>query len=169
MSPPQVLRTAIYVLAALFIAVGLYSLRPSPSDDNPPRDILAADLARRMHANALALDSSRSELARRGTGVTRDVVRYRTLHDTLNVHDTVAVKEFVARSDSVVRSCTAYVESCDRFRVRADSSLASLTTDRDFWRARFESAKPSKWDGVKEWGIRLGIGYAAFKLGQGVR
>lgn len=162
--PARALRCAVW---GLVLIGGLLALRVGPAsrDDDPARDILAVDLARRAHANALALDSARKALVQDTRQVARTIVRYSEIRDTLNLTDTVQVRVFVQRADSVVRSCIQLSESCDRFRVRADSSMATLTTDRDFWKARYEHAKPSRWDGVKEWGIRALIGYGAFKLG----
>lgn len=167
--PRRALRYGFYVLGGCFLLALVLRLGAFSPPDDSARDILAVDLARRMHANALALDSARHALAARRTQVTQTVTRYQTVRDSLVITDTVQVKVFVQAADSMKRSCMAYVESCDRFRVRADSSLASLTTDRDFWRDRFEHAKPSKWAPVREWAIRGLIGYGAFKLGQAAR
>lgn len=79
--------------------------------------------------------------------------RYRTIRDTLNIHDTVQVIRFVARADSVVRACTELQSSCALFRVRADSVIAGLTTERDALTAEVKALHPSRvgrlWGQVK--------------------
>ena len=166
--PPALGRYA--VLVGLGILLVLLAVR-SPSDplDNPAFDALSRAHSRKMAAQAVALDSARTQVVHDTVRVAFAVHEYRTLRDSLRITDTVQVKVFVAKADSVVRSCTALVESCALFRVRAESSLAGLTLDRDVWKAVAESRKPSRWSRVQEWGIRLGIGYVAFKVGQGSR
>ena len=147
LDPRTALRWGLWLLLGLLLALGVRALTASgPAEHDPSRDILAADLARRMHANSLALDSARRELARAQSKVERHVAGYKPARDTLNIHDTVQVKVFVERADSVVRSCTALAESCDRFRVRADSTIAGLRLDRDRWRLEAEHARPSGFD-----------------------
>lgn len=170
LDPPKALRYGCAFVGVLLLLAIIFRLGHAPdTSDNPAYDALVKAHTRRMAADSVALDSAKQALATSHTQVTRAVTRYQTLRDTFNIHDTLQVIVFRERADSVKRSCTALDNSCDRFRVRADSSLASLTTDRDFWRDRFEHAKPSKWAPVREWGIRIAIGYGAFKLGQAAR
>lgn len=160
---PDPTRALRYAVWGLVLIGGLVALRVGPPtpDDDPARDILAVDLARRAHANTLALDAAQKALAAATIHVTRDVFKYREIRDTLRLTDTVAVRETLVRADSVVRSCIQLSESCDRFRVRAESSLATLTLDRDFWKARYEQAKPGRFDAF----VRRTLPVVAFGAG----
>lgn len=169
LDPTRVLRYAMWGLLAVILGAAALRVGRSASPDNPAYDALSKALSRRIAADSLALDSARVALRAASEHVTRDVVRYRAIRDTLRLTDTVAVRETLVRADSVVRSCTELVESCARLRVRADSSIADLTLDRDRWKRATESLQPSRWDGVKTWAIRIGIGVGAFTLGQSVR
>lgn len=168
LTPAILWRCLIYVALGCGIAVGVRSC-PTSRDDDPSRDILAVALARRMHADALAYDSARVALNRASARSQTMIARYSEIRDTLNIHDTLQVIVFRDRADSVKRSCVELDNSCSRFRVRADSSIADLTLDRDRWKRATESLQPSRWDGVKTWAIRIVIGVGAFKLGQSVR
>lgn len=143
LDPTRALRYAVWGLSVLILGGLALRIGFTPRESDPARDILAVDLARRMHADALALDSARVALVRDQAQTVRQLARYSGLRDTLVITDTVAVREFVQRADSVVRSCTELSESCERFRVRADSSLASLTLDRDRWRHVAEDSRPN--------------------------
>lgn len=166
--PRAVLRLGVLCVVGLLLALGVRSC-PTAARNDPSRDVLAVALARRMHANALALDSARGELALAQQAARRVVTRYQELRDTFNIHDTLQVIVFRDRADSVKRSCVDLDNACARFRVKADSSIADLTLDRDRWKRATESLQPSRWDAVKTWAIRIGIGVGAFKLGQSVR
>lgn len=148
-------RLALYcglVFAGLVLAALV--LRPAPASlDNPAYDALVRAHSRKLAAQAVALDSARVALTEQQTTVTRTVTKYRAIRDTLNIHDTVQVKVFVAQADSTVRACSALAESCDVFRVRAESSLAGLALDRDRWKLAHDAQRPSglrrAWDRVK--------------------
>src|SRR4051812_31488471 len=116
LDPRALLRYGVLCLLGLLFAVGIRSC-PASRDDDPARDILAVDLARRMHANALALDSARVALASAQQSARRVITRYQELRDTLNIHDTLQVIVFRDRADSVKRSCVELDDSCTRLRV----------------------------------------------------
>lgn len=143
--PPTPIRFTAY--AIVLLAFGLCVSRPSNDGaDNPAYDALAKAHTRRMVADSLALADAQEKLVRHEAVASRQIVKYRTVRDSLVITDTVKVKEFVERADSVVRSCTDLQNSCERFRVRAESSLAGLRLDRDRWRLTAESLRPSRLD-----------------------
>lgn len=171
LDPRLILRVAFYCVAGLFIALGVRSLRPQVPAENAAYDALSKALAHRMVADSLALRASDSALTVARSHVEHHAASYTRARDTVLQHltDTVQVKVFVARADSVVRACSELSESCGQFRVRAESSLATLRLDRDRWKLATESLRPGRFDRVKEWGIRALIGYGAFRAGQAVR
>lgn len=146
--PARVLRWGVWLVVGLLaVAVALRVRAPAPAD-NPAYDALAAAHSRKMAADAVALGEAQVALRAAADHVHRDVVRYSQIRDTLNIHDTLQVIVFRERADSLKRSCADAVESCDRFRVRAESSLAGVTLDRDRWKLEAESRRPSKWRGA---------------------
>ncbi len=160
-----------YLVGAAFLGVLLLWMHERRQVDysNDAYDALAKVYNRRMVADSLALDSARAQLSVKTREVTRDVYKYRTLRDTLNIHDTIQVKQFVERANAMERSCSDLQASASLFVSRCDSAQSSLRIDRDLWKTRYEGSRPSTWDAAKEWGIRLGIGYVAYKVGQGHR
>lgn len=74
------------------------------------------------------------------------VTRFRTVRDSVRLTDTVWVKEFVRVSDSTVRACSDLLTSCESFRASSGSLVRSLEVERDFWKRRYESSRPSFWD-----------------------
>jgi len=155
-----------YLVGAAFLGVLALWLHSRREVDysNDAYDALARLYNRRMIADSLQLDSARVQLAAKSAQVTRDIVRYRTIRDSLVITDTIQVKQFVERADSVVRNCTALQSSASLFVSRCDSAQQSLRIDRDLWKTRYEGSRPSKWDTAKEWGLRIAIGYGAYKL-----
>ena len=140
-------RTVLHVfwlgLAGLCLTLGVVRWWPAPSPENPAYDALSQALSRRIAADSLALDSAQVRLRAAAEGTTATITRYVKLRDTLRISDTVAVKVYVQHADSVVRACTALVESCGQFRVRAESTIADLRLDRDRWKRATESLQPS--------------------------
>ncbi len=157
-----------YLIGAAFLGVLVLWLHERRAVDysNDAYDALAKVYNRRMVADSLALDSARVQLSVKTIQVTHDVYRYHTLRDTLNIHDTVQVAAFVQRADSVVRSCQELQNSASFFVSRCDSAQSSLRIDRDLWKTRYEGSRPSRWESAKEWGIRAGIGYLAYRAGR---
>ena len=106
-----------------------------------------------MAADAQALREARAAVVHDSVTVTRTVARYHTVRDTTRLTDTVWVKQMIAQGDSVVRACTELQSSCALFRVRADSVIADLTTERDALQAEVKALRPSGlsrvWNQVK--------------------
>lgn len=155
-----------YLIAAAFlgvIALWLHSRR-EVDYSNDAYDALAKVYNRRMVADSLALDSARVQLSAKSEQVTRDVVKYRTIRDSFDIHDTAQVIVFRDRADSLVRSCMELQPAAALVVSDCAAAQSSLRIDRDLWKTRFEGSKPSKWDTAKEWAIRIGIGYGAYKL-----
>ena len=139
------------------VALGVVRGWPGPSDVDPYASAIIRAHSRKMAADAQALREAHTALARADTSATRTLVRYRAVRgiagDTVRLTDTVWVKALIASSDSVVRSCTELQSSCALFRVRADSVIADLTTERDALQAEVKALRPSGlsrvWNQVK--------------------
>ena len=140
LTPAVVFRLGCYVVLGIFLVLAVGRCQP-PDDENPAYDAIVVALNRRIAADAVALDAARKALAEQQSAVRTSLVRYAVIRDTLVITDTASVKVFVAQADSVVRSCRQLSESCDQFRVRADSSLAGLSLDRDRWRLEATSLR----------------------------
>lgn len=46
--------------------------------------------------------------------LTKEVAKYRVLHDSLRITDTVQVKEFVKQADSTIHACLLTVATCEQ-------------------------------------------------------
>lgn len=46
--------------------------------------------------------------------LTKEVSKYRVLHDSLRITDTVEVKEFVKQADSTIKACLMTVQTCEQ-------------------------------------------------------
>lgn len=146
LDPRLALRVGFYALLGVLLTLGVRALRAPGPAENPAYDALVVALNRRIVADSVSLADANEKLVRHEQVASRTITKYREIRDTFRITDTVAVKEFVQRADSAVRSCTELVESCATFRVRAESSLAGLTLDRDRWKLTAESLKPSGFD-----------------------
>lgn len=69
--------------------------------------------------------------------------RVDTLRDSLVITDTLSVIRYVAAADSALQACTELANSCQVFRLTADSSLAAERKVNDALRQYAESVKPS--------------------------
>ncbi|MHB1310575.1 MAG: hypothetical protein ACYC3L_01065 [Gemmatimonadaceae bacterium] len=95
--------------------------------------------------------------------LTRDVVRWRTLRDTLTLSDTVrlTVREsvLVAAADTAIQQCTRTLDTCDALVAVRDSQIgnlrAQLATERKQRPGFFKrTAKGFQWLGA---GVVLGL------------
>lgn len=143
LDPRVVLRVGCYCLLGVLLALGVRALAAGDPAENPAYSALSKAHTRRMVADSVALVQAHEALAAAQSRTARTITQYRSHRDTLRITDTIAVKEFVARADSVVRSCSELSNACERFRVRAESSLASLRLDRDRWRQMAEDSRPN--------------------------
>jgi hypothetical protein len=143
------------------VAVGILLAWPARSLDNPAYDALSHALTRRIAADSVALGAASVAVQHDSVRVTHNIDYYTAIRDTITLTDTVRVKEALAAADSVVGACTELQVSCSVLRVRAESSVAGLTLDRDRWKLEAEHLTPGKWDRL--WGrIRMPL---AFGLG----
>jgi hypothetical protein len=175
----QLRRMVLLVVGGCLVILAAVLAVRSPADplDNPAYTALSRAHTRKLASQAAALDSARTALVQHTAQTGRTLVRYSTIRDSVFVPvshtDTVEVlaklPRFLTASDSLHDACTSLVESCAVFRVRADSSISGLMLDRDLWKGIAESRKPSRWDVVREWGIRAGVFYLGVKTGQAAR
>lgn len=146
LSPERALRWGVRLLLGLLVLLALRAITPSGGDDNPAYDALVRAHTRKMATDSVALDSARQALRQSSARTLTSVTRYLRFRDTVNIHDTTQIKVFVERADSVVKSCSELAESCDRFRVRADSVIAGLRLDRERLRLQLDQSRPSTLD-----------------------
>lgn len=95
--------------------------------------------------------------------VTRTVVKWATRYDTVRaamdsvITDTVTtvpaywVKGLIVASDSTIAACRDLVNSCERLRVAADSSIHALGLERDAYKKAYQAAKPSRLQKALPW------------------
>lgn len=132
------LRVRLTVGLVALVAVGAALLWLDHGTDvaeNPAYDAIVA-----AHSRALAArrDSTREEVATADSAVTRTLVRYHTIRDTLNIHDTAQVKVFVKVAAGLADS----VQTLQRTIADDRRATNDLLADKDIQIARAKLQPP---------------------------
>lgn len=113
---------------------------------------------------------SSAHVAHDGDTVRIRIARVDTLRDSIPVwrHDTTYIKEYVDRTEEALHACTDLANSCEAFRVAADSTIHAVTDDRDAYKRLAVSAEKrvARWKKVAVVGSITALFAGAYIRGQ---
>lgn len=93
--------------------------------------------------------------------LTREVSKYKILHDSLRITDTLMVKEFVKQADSTIHACLLTVLTCEQKDSAHQIIEAGLRKQRDSYKALIPTKTERFINAVKWLAIGSVVGLAA--------